>query len=360
MTIYLGENIKRLRREKEITQETLADFLGVTFQSVSRWERNEGYPDITTLPVIARFFNISVDELLGVNKAENEEEIKKLLKEHDNLTDEKLIWEAINNLIEKYPNDFRVQLRYMGYFVFYNKIADNKAKILSIYENIQKNCTVDSIRICAKRYYIHYLELLAHTKDSGVTFEECEKIIKEMPRMRDGQEMYCFNYKIHGRENYVQKIQETIEEELFLLYSTLSDYFFCSEHFTREYQVEILEQMKNLFNFFYDDGNYSRMWRIVANQCYGIQGWFCFELGDKKKAMENFKKSAELAAEFDSLDKVTTMHSTLFEGKSFDKSTLGSTFVAKSWMKELLTEKYPLSDEFKSTDEFKEILKILE
>lgn len=39
MTIYLGENIKRLRREKELTQETLAEFLGVTFQSISNWER---------------------------------------------------------------------------------------------------------------------------------------------------------------------------------------------------------------------------------------------------------------------------------------------------------------------------------
>lgn len=37
--IHIGENIKRLRREKELTQETLAEFLGVTFQSVSKWER---------------------------------------------------------------------------------------------------------------------------------------------------------------------------------------------------------------------------------------------------------------------------------------------------------------------------------
>lgn len=39
MSIYLGENIKRLRKENELTQENLADFLGVSFQSVSKWER---------------------------------------------------------------------------------------------------------------------------------------------------------------------------------------------------------------------------------------------------------------------------------------------------------------------------------
>ena len=70
MTIYLGENIKKLRREKGITQETLAEFLGVTFQSVSNWERGESYPDITMLPEIAGFFKVSVDELLTGEKDE--------------------------------------------------------------------------------------------------------------------------------------------------------------------------------------------------------------------------------------------------------------------------------------------------
>jgi len=65
VTIYLGENIRKLRQEREITQETLADFLGVTFQSVSRWERSKSYPDITLLPRIAQLFHITIDELFG-------------------------------------------------------------------------------------------------------------------------------------------------------------------------------------------------------------------------------------------------------------------------------------------------------
>ena len=116
MTIYLSENIKRLRRENNLTQETLAEFLGVTFQSVSNWERGESYPDITILPEIASFFKVSIEELLGVNKSVDEEDIKRLLEEHDNFTDNKLIKESIHNLKAKYPNDFRVQLRYMGYW----------------------------------------------------------------------------------------------------------------------------------------------------------------------------------------------------------------------------------------------------
>lgn len=75
MNIYFSENIKRLRKERDLTQEALADFLGVSFQAVSKWERGESYPDIELLPTIADFFSISTDELLGVDKAKNEAEI---------------------------------------------------------------------------------------------------------------------------------------------------------------------------------------------------------------------------------------------------------------------------------------------
>ena len=121
MTVYLSENIKKLRREKELTQEAMAEFLGVTFQSVSNWERGESYPDITMLPEIAGFFKISVDELLGVNKAENEAEIIKELEAYDNLSDEKLKQEIIDRLKEKFPNDFRVLLRYMTCLVHFKE-----------------------------------------------------------------------------------------------------------------------------------------------------------------------------------------------------------------------------------------------
>ena len=72
MNIYFGENLKNLRKQKNLTQERLAEFLGVSFQTVSKWERGDTYPDITMLPEIASFFRVSVDELLGVNRAADE------------------------------------------------------------------------------------------------------------------------------------------------------------------------------------------------------------------------------------------------------------------------------------------------
>ena len=360
MTIYLGENIKRLRREKDITQETLAEFLGVTFQSISKWERGESYPDITLLPAISDFFKVSIDELMGVNKAQDEEEIKRLLKEHDNFTDTKLILKSIKNLKDKYPTDFRVQLRWMGYLIFYDdwdKLEENTHEIMSIYNNIQNNCTKDSLRICAKRYYIWFMSNLACKENPKITFEDYEPIIREMPLMRDGRENYCYCYRLHNHPDADKIIMEAIEEQLFLFYSTISDYYFTSK-FNRKYQIDILEKTKDFFNYIYDDGNYSRMWRSVISCCYGMLGWFYFEQGDEEKALHNLRRSAELAVKFDNLDRITNLHSTLFEGKTFDKQELGTTFIAKSWMKENL-HNYPLSDEFKERKEFKEIISML-
>ena len=90
------------------------------------------------------------------------------------------------------------------------------------------------------------------------------------------------------------------------------------------------------------------MWKTIIS-LYVFLGVSYFKLNDYKNANLNFKKSAELAIEFDNLEKISIMHSTMFNGKEFDKHTLGSTFVAKSRVKELLTKKYPLTDKFKET-----------
>ena len=62
--LKLSDNIARLRRERKLTQEELADFLGVTKASVSKWENHQSTPDILLLPQLASFFDVTVDELL--------------------------------------------------------------------------------------------------------------------------------------------------------------------------------------------------------------------------------------------------------------------------------------------------------
>ena len=68
MKITIGANIKRLRREKGITQEQLAEAMNVSCAAVSKWERGETFPDVTLLQPLAFYFGVSLDSLMGYDK----------------------------------------------------------------------------------------------------------------------------------------------------------------------------------------------------------------------------------------------------------------------------------------------------
>ena len=71
--LYLPENLKKYRIMKNLTQEDVAEYLGITAQSVSKWERGESYPDITFLSALANIFETSVDLLIGMDTIRAEE-----------------------------------------------------------------------------------------------------------------------------------------------------------------------------------------------------------------------------------------------------------------------------------------------
>ena len=81
MKLTIGENIRNYRRKNDITQETLADRLGVTYQSVSRWENGTTYPDIELLPAISEVLAVTVDELLGMPQIEKEKRAEETFDE---------------------------------------------------------------------------------------------------------------------------------------------------------------------------------------------------------------------------------------------------------------------------------------
>ena len=64
----LGDKIKELRKSKGITQEQLSDMLNVSSQAVSKWETGATNPDLALIPDIAKLFDVSADELLGIEK----------------------------------------------------------------------------------------------------------------------------------------------------------------------------------------------------------------------------------------------------------------------------------------------------
>ncbi|MCR5847951.1 MAG: helix-turn-helix domain-containing protein [Lachnospiraceae bacterium] len=108
MEMKLAENIKRLRKEKKLTQEQLAEVLGVTVGAVYKWEAGICFPELKLIMEIADFFDSSVDVLLGYEMKDNSVGATiERLTEYIHNTDIAGIDEAEKALV-KYPNNFMV------------------------------------------------------------------------------------------------------------------------------------------------------------------------------------------------------------------------------------------------------------
>ena len=92
MILTVGEKIALLRKEKNITQTELAEYLFLAPQTVSRWEVGNGSPEITLLPKIATFFGVSIDELFGRTSFGSAED---LVAKYSVLRDERSFEEAM-------------------------------------------------------------------------------------------------------------------------------------------------------------------------------------------------------------------------------------------------------------------------
>lgn len=75
MNMDIGSAIKKLRMDRKTTQEEVAEYLGISFQAVSKWETGTTMPDITLLPKIADFFGVRIDDLFSVD---HEDELKRI------------------------------------------------------------------------------------------------------------------------------------------------------------------------------------------------------------------------------------------------------------------------------------------
>ncbi|MBR3997364.1 MAG: helix-turn-helix transcriptional regulator [Clostridia bacterium] len=85
--INLGGTIRLLRKKKGITQEALANAIGVTSQAVSKWEMNASYPDMALIPVLAGYFEVSMDTLFGYDMAEVKRKIQSIIDDAREILD---------------------------------------------------------------------------------------------------------------------------------------------------------------------------------------------------------------------------------------------------------------------------------
>lgn len=132
-------NIARIlvnkRKEKGVTQEELANYIGVSKASVSKWETGQSYPDITFLPQLSTYFNISIDDLMGYEPQITKEEITKLYHKFANDFATKPFDEVLNNcrdIIKKYYSCFPLLLQMGVLILFHTDLAKNDDEIVSL------------------------------------------------------------------------------------------------------------------------------------------------------------------------------------------------------------------------------------
>ena len=118
--INIAKIIVNKRKEKGITQEELANYMGVSKASVSKWETEQSYPDITFLPMLASYFNISIDDLINYKPQMAKEDIRKLYQSLSADFASKsfdAVMENCRQIIKKYYSCFPLLLQ-MGMLMF--------------------------------------------------------------------------------------------------------------------------------------------------------------------------------------------------------------------------------------------------
>ncbi len=196
-----GANIKRMRLEKGLTQEEVALHLGVSFQSVSKWERGDGYPDIEMLPAIANYFGVSIDELLGVSEQTKKEKYDAINEKWIYNNKNGFHTENVNLMREalrKFPNDALLLVQLSTSLEKIGSPPEEKEKNLkesiAVQEQIIKYCDDCEVR-GATLYNICFAY-----KKIGDTEKAIEQA-KKLPNLFKGREN-ALVYLLSGEEKH--------------------------------------------------------------------------------------------------------------------------------------------------------------
>lgn len=150
MDLLIGKNIKALRTRRGITQETLAGRLGVAPQSVSKWERGEGYPDITFLIPLAEYFGVTLDDLMGMDAEAQEKKITERIREYEHyrhIGNQAAKHALIRQAYADYPFDFRIVVKYVDSLLTASEdIRAVREEIERLCGYVTEECTVDALR----------------------------------------------------------------------------------------------------------------------------------------------------------------------------------------------------------------------
>ncbi|MBQ4592106.1 MAG: helix-turn-helix transcriptional regulator [Clostridia bacterium] len=285
----IGETIRKMRRAHDITQEDLAELLHITPQAVSRWETDATTPDVGSLMGLARIFDCTTDELLGMNAVKKEDRIKeyKELVHEASLSGEpngEKVIAICRDALQEFPGDFELmrQLSFQLYYFsnYYEEIDPEKHQSMmnesiTLLEYITAHCTDSMILADSCRQLHGHLSLMGRT-------EEAKKYLSYFSGIGNSREVIEFEV---GEPSEYQLIFQLVYNLQFYNALRMHD-----RKKTPEQQVEIAHQLEGLYSAF---GMKGRYW------LYTPLAWAYAGIGDAEKTLLNLRIAAVTAAERD-------------------------------------------------------------
>ena len=292
--LNISKCIIQKRKEKGITQEKLAEYIGVSKASVSKWESGQSYPDILLLPELATYFNVSVDELLGYSPQLTNEDIKKMYHKfsHEFAVipfDE--VMEQCNQAIKEYYSCFPFLLSMIQLLLNHSILAkteDTKKEIL-------QQCILLSQRVKEESESIrdiknaNSMEALAEMALGNS--EEVIRLLNDQLVPYSGDDvMLIMAYQMRGENDQANKVNQillyqNVIDTLTLLTNYLSLHMMEPVLFEQIYSqgIQIIDsfQMKDIFT------NAVFGIHIVATQGYLMQQ-------EKKKALNALEQYVDI------------------------------------------------------------------
>lgn len=360
MKLSIGENIKRLRKERDITQEEFSEVLGVSCQSVSRWENNLCYPDIELLPVIAAFFGISTDKLLGFDEAAEKNAVERYKNEFQSSISKGNIDECIRisrKAASEFPNNYTI-LNMLMYALFVSGSDDADIpdwrenmeryddEIVALGERIVKYCPDTEIKLEATaRLAFQHCEM--GRKETG------RKIYETLPSM-----MWCKERAIWwalDEDEKIPHLRKNIDKAYSFLYTSVST---LAELLPAAEGDRVFEKLYTLKELVHDGNPALGRWSEFNDHLNHAK--CCMKLNRIDEALEHLKISAKGAIDFDNRpDEIIA--ATLLLGELHIKRTDYDTADSRP-LKEILRDSRLNSevfDKIRDTYEFKEIIKSL-
>lgn len=195
--INLGNKIRELRKKKGITQEGLASVLLVTPQAVSKWESGLTYPDIEMIPVIAGYFEVSLDMLFDYDIREMKAKIEKIIKDAEKyfFEDTARYIEVIKSALQEYPGNEALLSALLNAYEYGLREKDDIVHLDEMIELTQKIITEspDFICVCNAKD----IQAAAYLKKGD--YQKAKSVLGTLPRdynLRDG----AFAFRLSGKD----------------------------------------------------------------------------------------------------------------------------------------------------------------